>query len=167
MTVWNIGLRRRHRPIVVKKVLRKEPEFMVILDSRGKQHELSEIDFPSFDWKKIGAGATITLALSEVVKTWRVQSSKVEKNIRQLILEVQKKVSGLFFIWVCEQCGTAGYVEYEDGDDPQGIAVRVLLAHKEKMSKSQPECWQKVIRIFDHRGMEQKDSKLLLSSYRL
>src|SRR3989344_5600009 len=106
MTVWNIGLRRRHRPIVVKKVLRKEPEFMVILDSRGKQHELSEIDFPSFDWEKIGAGATITLALSEVVKTWRVQSSKVEKNIRQLILEVQKKVSGLFFIWVCEQCGT-------------------------------------------------------------
>ena len=72
-------------------------------------------------------------------------------------------LSGLFFVWACEHCGTAGYVEYEDGDDPQIIAGQVVLAHE----KEAKEGCEIPLRIFDHRGMEQPDSELFLASRRV
>jgi len=160
MTTWNIYCERRKVTIKVSKILQKEAEFMIIVDTRDRQHKLSEIDFPSFEWKKIYPGSTIALTISEIVTRWRVNPPKIEKDIKKLIDNAKKKASGLFFIWVCRYCGAAGYVEYEDGDDFQVIADRVVLNH-EKAAKV--EC-KKDIHIFDHRGIEQKDSALLISS---
>ena len=45
MTVWNVRLGRRQTFVKVKKILKKELESMVIVDVRGKQHQLSEVGF--------------------------------------------------------------------------------------------------------------------------
>lgn len=164
MTVWNVYLHRRKFPIKVRKVLKK-PKFMVIVDTqgKGKQHELAEVDFTPSEWEKIKTGSTITLIIAESVIAWRIEPPKVEKNIRKFIFEAQKKASGLFFVWDCEHCGINGYVEYEDGDDFQIIAEHIVSAHKKEVKAG---CEQG-IRIFDHRGMEQKDSALFLSSLKV
>ncbi len=163
MTVWNVHFGRRKLPIKVRKVLREGPRFMVIVDTQGKEHVLSEADFSPAEREKIKTGSVITLILAESVMTRIIDPPKVTKNIRKLILEAQNKVSGLFFVWACEHCGTAGYVEYEDGDDPQIIAGQVVLAHE----KEAKEGCEIPLRIFDHRGMEQPDSELFLASRRV
>lgn len=160
MIVWNVHLGQRLLSIKVRKVLQKELDFMVIIDSRKRQHKLSEVDFPSSEWAKIGVGSTINLTISESVTRWRVKPPRVEKSIKELIVEIKKKASGYFFIWICQYCGTNGYVEYEEGDDFQRIAERIVLAHRKEAKAG---C-KKDIRIFDHRGIEQKDSALFLSS---
>jgi len=166
MSIWNVYLGRRRLPIKVRRVLTQKPEFMVIIDTRGDQHELSADKFSSDEWKKIKTGSTLTLIIGESVMACIVQPPKVSKTIRQLILEAQKQASGLFFIWACEHCGTADYVEYEDGDDNRTIAEHVFSAHRHH-KEAKPDCAQDVIRIFDHRGMEQRDSELLLSARRV
>ncbi|MFH1423521.1 MAG: hypothetical protein ABIG29_01005 [Candidatus Nealsonbacteria bacterium] len=160
MTLWNVSLKQRQVFIKVKEVLQKGQGFKIIVDNRGKQHRLSEVDFPSFYWKEIVVGSTITLTVSEVVTRWQVQSPKIEKSIKKFIAEAQKKNSGLFFLWICEHCRTTGCVEYEDGDDSQIIAGHIISAHRKE---AKPDCSQEAIRIFDHRGEEQKNSELLLS----
>ncbi|MFH1780915.1 MAG: hypothetical protein ABH841_02840 [Candidatus Nealsonbacteria bacterium] len=160
MTTWNVHLKQRPLLIKVKRVLQKEPEFMVILDNQERKHKLSEIDFPSFEWEKIGPGAMITLIITESVINHRFQPPKVEKSIRKIVDETRQKVAGCFFIWVCPYCGTKGYVDYEDGDDTQRIMERIVMSHKEAM-KAGCKC---AIRIFDHRGYEQENSSLFLSS---
>ena len=92
MTVWNVRLGRRQTFVKVKKILKKELESMVIVDVRGKQHQLSEVGFFSLEREKIGAGTTIALTVSESVTGWRVQLPEVEKSVKELIVEVQKKI---------------------------------------------------------------------------
>lgn len=76
MTSINTELKRRKEVIEIAKILstREEgpadlPE-MVVLDTKGKQHILSSIDFPSSlqEWKRIKAGSKIEATIEEVVK---------------------------------------------------------------------------------------------------
>lgn len=164
MTVWNVYLNRRELPVKVRKILSKKPGLMVIVDSRGKEHQLSEIDFPSFDWEKIQSGSTITLIIKESVMMWRVKPPSIRQSLRRIIAEASKKASAPYFIWVCEYCCVSGYVEYEETDDPQMVAERIRQSHQ---AKAKPGCEHDAVRIFDHRGMEQKDSALLLSSQKV
>ncbi|MFH1575581.1 MAG: hypothetical protein ABIB55_01385 [Candidatus Nealsonbacteria bacterium] len=160
MTIWNARLIERKLSVKVRRVLRKEPGFMVVVDSRKRHHKLSEIDFPSFKWKEIGVGSTITLTISEAVTRWKVEPLRVKKSVKEFIVETQKKVSGPFFVWICQYCGIKGFVEYEEGDDPWGIAERIILSHEKKAKAG---CDKKNIRIFDHRGKLQEDSTRFLS----
>lgn len=162
MNVWNVPLRRRCLIVRVEEVRQRTLERMVIIDETGKQHELFQREFTYSEWENIGAGSIIILTLSESVTGWRAQVPKV-KSVQELVVEAGKKASGNFFIWSCEHCGTTGYVEYEEGDDPQRIAERVILAHSKEVL---PDC-KKDIRVFDHRGIEQKDSALFVSSRRV
>ncbi len=164
MTVFNVKLNRRQEIIKVEAV-QKFPGFMVVIDEKDgkkRRHELSEVDFPSYEWEKIMPGALIPLTISESVTRWRVQAPKIkfQEYARNLVAETRKKIAGLFFIWICQYCGTSGYVDYEDGDDPQGIVERIAAAHVKTCKLG---CKYN-IRIFDHRGIEQEDSALFLSA---
>lgn len=163
MTVWNIRLGKRHLILKVKKILEKQPNFIVILDSFGNQHQLSEIDFPSFEWENIVPGSIITLTVSKSVTGWRIQPPKVEKSIKKLIYLAGKNTLGCSFVWICQSCGAEGYVEYADGDDSQRIAERILMAH----AKENRPCCNQNIHIWDHRGVRQEDSERFLSSCKI
>jgi hypothetical protein len=160
MTFWNVHLGRRKIVINVKEVLQRGPGFMVILDDTGKQQRLSETDLPLSDRERIRAGSIITLLISESVTIWSVRAPRIEEYAKRLIVETKEKVSGPFFVWVCQSCGTSGYIEYEEEDDPLGIAERIILAHQKE---AKPGCGNRIL-IFDHRGMENKESELFLSS---
>lgn len=160
MDIWNVRLNRRKLPIKVRKILDERSRFVIVLDTLGKQHEISLVDCSPAERAKIKAGSTITLVIAESVLTRIIQPPKIPKSVRKLIFEAQKQASGLFFLWLCEYCSTSGHVEYEDGDESQGIVGRIMAAHQQE---AKPGC-ERLIRIFDHRGMEQKDSELYLSA---
>ena len=163
MTTWDISLGRWALPIKVRQIFSQKPKFMVIVDTRGNQHKLSEEDFTPTDWANIKPGSTITLIIKASVMTWRIKPPKVEKSVSKFILEVQKKISGLFFVWVCEHCGTKGYIEYEDGDENQIIAEHILSAHQKEVK---PGCVQDIF-IYDHRGMRREECERFLSARRV
>jgi len=161
-SILNVKFNRRQEIIKVKTV-QMFPGFMVVIDEKDgkrRRHELSEIDFPSYEWEKIKPGATIALTIQDSVTKLRVKPPTLKEYVSNLLAEAKERASGLFFIWICHHCGVNNFVEYEDGDDLQMIAERIISAVQKE---AKPGCEHSIL-IYDHRGERQRDSESFLSS---
>lgn len=163
MPSWNVKLGIRESVVRIEEILNRKPDFIVVRLSNGKQQKLCDANFP--EWREIEEGRKIELTIQEAVTRAKALPVEFEKRVQEFLNDLQKRISGLFFMWVCEYCKTMGYVTYEEGDNIQGIAERIVAGHKEK---AKPDCNKAKIqitriRIYDHRGLPQKDSALIIS----
>ena len=159
MPSWNVKLEARGQVVRVIKIINKKSDFMIVRLSNGRQQKLCDANFP--EWRETKVGKEIELTIRESVTGARFRPEKFQKNVQDFLNDLQKRVSGLFFMWFCEHCKTMGYVTYEDGEEPQGIAERINLAHRKEIKLG---CDKTKLKIYDQRGMPQRDSALVLSS---
>jgi len=142
MSTWNVKLNRRKVVITVKKVLQSWPDYsaglpgMEILDTKGRRHALSSIDFPSYEWEKIGEGAKIEVTLAESLVNPRVISTRFISELEKELKREVVPVSG--YIWYCEVCEKRGSVDCEDVDEPRLIIRKIYEAHRQVSSKCDP-----------------------------
>ena len=156
MSTFNIKLLRRRKSIVVDRIFTRRPKFIVICDQNKIQHELSEIDFPSYEWESIGVGSKIELTIAESIVGMKAIHTRFQEKVKRFLDNPQKKFKGLFFTWICYNCQTMDCVEFEDGDDPQVIIEHICESHKNK-NGAKPDCNRSRIRLFDRNGNERKD----------
>lgn len=160
MPSWNVPLQSREQVLRVKKIINKKPDFVVVqLSTTGRQQKLCDANFP--EWKQVKEGNRIKLIIGESVVGAIYLPEPFQKRVQEFLSDLQREVSGLFFVWFCEDCGTMGYVTYEDGDESQGIARRINAAHRKEMKEG---CDKTKLKTYDHRGIPHPDSALLLSA---
>ncbi|OGZ24661.1 MAG: hypothetical protein A2896_01870 [Candidatus Nealsonbacteria bacterium RIFCSPLOWO2_01_FULL_43_32] len=159
MPSWNVSLRpSREEVIRVKKIINKKPDFIIVELSNGKQQKLCSANLS--EWQQVEEGSKIELIVRESVVGAILLLEPFQKKVQEFLSHLQKEVSGLFFMWFCEHCKTMGHLTYEDGDEPWRIARHINAAHG-KLVK--PGCDKTKLKIYDHRGIPQRDSALLLS----
>lgn len=158
MPSWNVKLGTRKQVVKVNKIINKKSDFVVVQLSNGKQQKLSDSNFP--EWRQVKEGRKIELIIQESVVGARIRPEEFQERVQELLNDLQKRVAGLFFMWVCEHCKIMGYVTYDDGEESRGIAERIAAAHKKEVK---PGCDKTKLKIYDHRGIPQRDSTLIMS----
>jgi len=83
-----------------------------------------------------------------------------QEKVTDFITETLDNTNGLFFMWICEQCQSMGCVTYEDGEDSRVIRRKIEMAHKAEIK---PSCDKSTFKIYDHRGIPQRESALAVS----
>ncbi len=77
---WDLNLKKRKVIIEVTKIIERYPKYTVgfpgmkILDQNGKEHIITAVDFPTYEWDKIDKGTKIELAVRERITNIRVVS---------------------------------------------------------------------------------------------
>ena len=159
MPSWNVKLLEARRQVLkIDKIINEKPDFVIVQLSNGKQQKLCDSNFP--EWRKVKEGRKIELIIQESVIAAKLLLGDFKKKVQESLNDLQKRIGGLFFMWVCEYCETAGHITYDDGDEPQGIAERIDAAHKKEAMTG---CDKTKLTIYDHRGMPQKNSSLIMS----
>ena len=159
MPSWNVKLGTRKQVVKVNKIINKKSDFVVVQFLNGKQQKLSDSNFP--EWRQTKEGRKIELIIQESVVGARFLPEEFQERVQELFHELKRKLGALFYVWVCEYCKTMGYVEYEDGDDPQLIIKRIYAGHQKKIEQ---DCNEKAnLRIFDHNWKELKEFTQIMS----
>lgn len=155
---WNIRLRERTQRVKIIEVINETPDFKLVRLSNGEQQKLSNANF--YGWRKVGPNRSIELTVRESVVRARLLIQGFQEKAADFITETLNNTNGLFFMWTCEKCQTMGYITYEDGDDSQVIRRKIEIAHKTGIKNG---CDKTKFKIYDHRGMLQRESSLALT----
>lgn len=81
MSKLSVPLLGRQLAIEIAKIVETREEDtagfpgMTVIDSKGKTHLLTAIDFPSHEWDKIKPGAILFVTMREVVTSTRILES--------------------------------------------------------------------------------------------
>lgn len=149
MNIFNLKLQRKKTVIKVAAILERKSGFMVIRDQWGKEHRLSEIDFPSFEWERIRPGAEIEIIVQEMIVAAKVR--KTETKLPKILGNQTVPIPG--YVSSCEVCGKIKTFGYEEGDNPWTVLEEIYKTHK----LGSPKCDGITIgrfHIIDHNGIE-------------
>lgn len=161
MSTWNIKLKERKVPLVIRKIIRRWEKHtndfpaMEILDQNKRSHLISYLDLDSVctreQWDQICEGTKITAILREQVRSFRI--SQVKPRIKKT--EKGKIPQSPYYRWTCLICGNTGIISYEVEvrEEPLRIGTCIIEAHGE----SSPKCKSESFRIIDHNGQDKTE----------
>jgi len=155
-SILNVKLVGKKKIIRVEKILREEKDFVVVSDSKGKEHKLYRIDFVSGDLDKIKPGSKVGVLIREEVTGLFVVFS--EKTLAETAWDdIDIPIPG--YLWACKVCRKRGVVSCEEGDEPSGYIREIKEAHQ----KATPGCASTNIRILNHEFVEQTDMMAIIA----
>lgn len=149
MPGWNEKMSIRTKVVTVKEILNRQPNFIVIRLSTGKEQKLNDTNFP--DWRKVTVGREIDWTIQESITRATLRPVEVLKAVRKVFQGWSQQAKGPFYILFCGYCERLDLIEYTEGDASLIICDRIRQTHQEK---GLPECDMSKIRLFEYRNME-------------